>query len=316
MKSWLVYLFKFVLITFVLAFYLEMLCDNGLKKINNSIFGEWNKILQGRVNADVLIMGSSRAVVSYDPSVISKKSNLKSYNLGFNAGGENLQLEKLKIYLKFNQNPKIIIQNIDQAHFGFNKNLPEETQFIPFIENNEMKDFLIKYNSKYEYLDYVPLLKYNNYQSVFFEGFLSNFKSIKAKNPNFNGFIPVSKQFKLDEHNLRNLEKVKIEQHDISGKVDKMLNFYSENLNSECLVFFVWAPEKVERLNQKFLSSKEYVKTILKKKIKNNPNYFFIDLMDNPISYNQNYYYDTFHLNSNGAKIFSIELMENILKKI
>lgn len=314
MKNWVLYILKFIFLSLIVAFFLQIVCDNGLKKINNSIYNEWSKILGGKINADVLIMGSSRAVVSYNTEIVSRMSGLESYNLGFNAGGENLQLEKLKLYLKLNKKPKIIIQNIDQAHFGFNQELPEETQFIPFLGNNDLKAFLAKYDPKYNYLEYIPLLKYNNNQYVFFEGIVSNFKSVIPNNLIFNGFVPVNKKFKLDKHNLINLEKVKIEKQNISGKIDIMLKFYSENLNKDSFVFFVWAPEKVERLDPKFLNSKMYIKKILKNKIKANSNYFFIDMMDNPISYDQNCFYDTFHLNNYGAKIFTTELVQNINK--
>ena len=134
--------FKFIIeivgITLITGFSIQYLSDNGLKNLKNSRFNDWKNIIEGRINSDIIINGSSRGYVGYNPKIIGNMLKLSCFNLGFNAGGYNLQQSKFDIYLKNNKKPKLIIQNIDLAHFGKNMVLPDKAQFLPFINNENI----------------------------------------------------------------------------------------------------------------------------------------------------------------------------------
>jgi hypothetical protein len=70
--------------------FLKYLADSGLKKMNNNIFGDWNNILEGQLNSDLIVLGSTRGYVSYDPRILQKTTGLTSHNLSINAGSYNL----------------------------------------------------------------------------------------------------------------------------------------------------------------------------------------------------------------------------------
>src|SRR4051812_1813819 len=54
----------------ILAFGLHIAINHGLRKITTSKFGALNRIVDGRVNAEIVISGSSRALSHYDPRII------------------------------------------------------------------------------------------------------------------------------------------------------------------------------------------------------------------------------------------------------
>ncbi|MFV9484375.1 hypothetical protein ACNI3T_11065, partial [Christiangramia sp. ASW11-125] len=75
--------------------------------------------------------------------------------------------------------------------------------------------------------------------------------------------------------------------------------------------FFTWAPEYEERLiiNQTSVSK---IKMKIEEIIRDYPNAYFLDYSSHPLSKNANLFYDTFHLNAKGAKIFSKIIGEDI----
>jgi hypothetical protein len=106
----------FCLIT-ACAYALDAIITRGLRRINTSAFGAFNKVMSGKVNAEIIINGSSRALSHYDPRIIQRMTGLSSFNLGMNASQIDVELAILKNYLKHNATPKVVIQNLDLFSF-------------------------------------------------------------------------------------------------------------------------------------------------------------------------------------------------------
>lgn len=318
MRSFFVFLSKLILVIFFISFTIEFVSDRGLSKLKNSVYNDWNNILQGNLNSEVIIMGSSRGFVSYDSQIISRKLNLSTHNLSFNAAGFQLQQEKLDIYLKYNRKPKIIIQNIDLAHFNTNDVIPDENQFLPFINNFEVNNLLLKYDEKYKVLKYFSLLKYNQNIGLLKLGVVSNFYQNDIENQStYNGYCPQNIPFKVDYHNLKKLDNILNENVNLNfykSKLDKIIKFYKKKVGSETQIIFVWAPEHNLRLQAKY--EKIYI-PIIKELItidEQNENIHFINFFNDKILNSDEYFYDTFHLNKKGSKIFSTMLSDKITK--
>src|SRR5262249_23929136 len=90
---------------------------SGLRRINTSNFGVSNRIVDGKVNADIVISGSSRALVHYDPRIIEEQTGLTAFNIGLNASRIDMQLARLKTYLRHNKRPSLLIHNLDLFSF-------------------------------------------------------------------------------------------------------------------------------------------------------------------------------------------------------
>src|SRR5262249_17993016 len=75
--------------------------------------GSLNRVMSGRVNAQIVITGSSRALAHYDPAIIECVTGKTAYNLGLNGSHTDMQLALLKAYLRHNVKPEIVVHNLD-----------------------------------------------------------------------------------------------------------------------------------------------------------------------------------------------------------
>ena len=97
----LIFFVPIIVLSFVLDFYIS----NQLKKSKTHAFREypvWNDINAGNINADLLIMGSSRAWRHIDPNIIDDSLKLKSYNLGMDGQHLPMQLWRYETFLQKN----------------------------------------------------------------------------------------------------------------------------------------------------------------------------------------------------------------------
>lgn len=315
MNHFLFYLVKILAVTFCLAFAIQYFADSGLKKIEASIFQDWENLLQGDINSELVISGSSRGAVSYNPDILENITGLSSYNLSYNAGSFNLQYLKMETYLKRNKAPEIIIQNIDLSHFSRTNAIPEEFQFLPFLYDDDLRESLSEINNKYQIYKYVPLVKYNNHHSLLLKGILSGLgKDLKIYSTS-KGYLPIDKPFEMDKHNLERLANLNYNASSIldlySEGLDSTTSFYKKKIPSSTQVFLVWAPEFKERRDT-ISAVTSLIRTEVRKRFKDMPNVLFLDYRNDPISEDSIYFYDSFHLNKKGSEIFSYKVSNDI----
>lgn len=312
MRKIMLYILEIIVISFFTASVIQYFSDKGLSNLKNSLYNDWQNIIEGKINSDVLIMGSSRGFVCYNSKIIEDKLKLKTFNISYNAAGYKLQQSKLDIYLKNNIKPKIIIQNIDLAHFNENSMLPEEFQFMPFLNNKCINDLILPYDKKCNCFRYIPLLKYNQGLNLLKNGILANFWDFNVENEStYAGYCPQQRIFKVDSHNLKKLKKMSDDGLDMN-KYKKMLSgiikFYNTRLDDSTKIIFVWAPEHKLRLNKIYDLTRNPLIKELKSIQRNNKNIYFINMSNYEISKHDNYFYDTFHLNKRGSEVFSKNL--------
>ena len=70
---------------------LDFIITLGLKKSESDDFREWNDLYQSKINADLIINGSSRAWVHISPQILDTSFSIDSYNLGID--GHNFYLQ-------------------------------------------------------------------------------------------------------------------------------------------------------------------------------------------------------------------------------
>src|SRR5690349_10564607 len=96
---------------------LDRCVNTGLRRMAVGECGVSNQMLNGTINTEILINGSSRALCHYDPRIIEATTSLKAFNIGHNASQTDVQLAMLKTYLKHNSKPRLVIQNLDSFTF-------------------------------------------------------------------------------------------------------------------------------------------------------------------------------------------------------
>ena len=74
--------FAFGLLLLAVAF--DVLLTAKVLRSRTSPFATWNDLYQRNIEADVLVMGSSRAFVQFNPAIFDTVLHTNSYNLGMN----------------------------------------------------------------------------------------------------------------------------------------------------------------------------------------------------------------------------------------
>lgn len=134
--------------------------ERGLRNITTSSFGATNRVVQGEINAQILITGSSRALVHYDPRVLSAATGLRTFNLGRNGSQTDLQLAVLKTYLAHNSAPQLIIHNLDLYSFTTSHEIYDPAQYLPYLGEPALYDAIARVYPEAWKWKHLPLYGY------------------------------------------------------------------------------------------------------------------------------------------------------------
>lgn len=173
MKRFIIKSLVFFFIVFGLAWALDYSISKGLLQMENYRFKPWHDMIQGDINADVIIMGNSRGLSHFEPWTIDSICGTTSYCLGM--GGYGITVETLKYYCYrlYNKKPKCIVQQVDYYTMRYYTapHQHESEQFLPLIYDKRMHQELLRVG--YKPIDlYCPLYRYFGYQTVIKNGLL------------------------------------------------------------------------------------------------------------------------------------------------
>lgn len=176
MKRFLVKLMLFFVLVFGLAWGVDYSISKGLLEMEDYRFMSWHDMLQGGIDADVVIMGNSRALSHFEPWTIDSICGTHSYNLGLGGYAISVEILKYHCYRLHNKKPRYIIQQVDYhtLRSDFAPHQHESEQFLPLIYDKGMHKELLRVG--YKPLDvFCPLYRYFGYQMVIKNGFLEFF---------------------------------------------------------------------------------------------------------------------------------------------
>lgn len=288
-------------------FIADYFISNKLKK-NHKSPGEievWNDIYSGNINSDIAIYGSSRAWVHIDPSILEDSLNLKAYNFGIDGHNFWLQYLRHKEYLKYNNSPKIILLSVDVFSLQKRKDLYELNQFLPFMLWNKN---IIKFTSSYNgftYKDYYfPLLRYN--------GKIRKIELDREDNTEItyrqNGYKGMEREWNTDLAKA----KLKMSQYKInmdSSSVNLFNQFLMETKENNIKVILVYTPEYID--GQKFVENRDEIIKVYKE-FAEKYNLIFLDYSNNDLCKRKELFYNSSHLNKEGAEIFTRKLSSEL----
>lgn len=260
-------------------------------------------VLNGNINKDLIILGSSRGVGNIMAGQLEEQTGLSSYNLSYQ--GTNIEFHNFifTTLLKNNKAPKKLILSIDSPYtFLEEKSLGFRAEpLIPLSANNYINNELIKRgeNSLLSKFFYLGRISKSNF----------SFKKIKQRpnNPIDNyGSMPLLKttfknknlqfNYNLIAYNLAEETPRKLE-------VFKHIQQVCKDKNIELICVFT--PSFV-KFHQPFL---ERFKLLLTPE-----NKLFTYNLERDIYTDTNYFYDVSHLNLKGATLFTSELSTFINK--
>ena len=314
MKKFLTQFFMFVLILLIFSYIFDIFISNNLKKSNSFAhkeYSSWNSLLEGRINSDVLIYGSSRAWVQINPAMITKIFNLSCYNLGIDAHNFWLQNLRHEYVLEKNKQPKFIIHSLDIFTLSKIPNLVNSEQFLPYmLFNNKIKKATISYKG-YKTIDYyIPLIRYfGNHESI--EESLQMSKNAINKIERINGYQGQNKIWNKDFEIAQKNNPIFEIPFD-EGTLELFDKFIKDCKRKNIKLIFVYTPEYIE--GQKFVKNRKFIIETFSKISKKYKIPFF-DYSNDSISFDKKYFYNALHLNKKGSEIFTKKFVATLEKE-
>src|SRR6187551_2869676 len=134
MRKFLIKTLVFGIVMVLLAFALDALVSHYLRQSKTYAAGEypvWNDVYDGKINSEIIIHGSSRAVVQIDPAILQKASGKTSYNLGVDGNSIWLEYFRHQQFLQHNVKPMLIIHSLDVFMLSDSVDIFNGEQFLP-----------------------------------------------------------------------------------------------------------------------------------------------------------------------------------------
>jgi hypothetical protein len=268
---------------------------------------------------DILIVGSSHAQFGISPELLTKKLNRTALNLAY-GGGANIgaQLTLFQKMIKKRIIPKIIIFGMDVFTLNAEPEYSDEFQKYLFKEPESISDFL----QKKMFHSYFQLY------SRFIPNYISQIKSGNFSLPYFNkiGSYDLSMFRKYEKYEITKFGWVKgygflnKKKFDRYSKVIFNPNKNAKNdLNEYILlckklkidIVFIQIPEHnlCLKWNKKYTDFNVWMNQFSKN---NGIPYWNFNNLINYSTTNDSLFFDSDHLNVNGAKLFSANLVQKI----
>jgi hypothetical protein len=306
MKKFTLRLLLFCLAPLPVLYLLAYVVDSGLRKSRYTYYSEWNDIFGGKINADVLMVGSSRAWVQFSPKIFDSILHVNSYNIGLDGAVMGLQYDRLKIYLQHNPKPKYIIQEVGfVSTFIAYTELPGTQQFLPYLNDPVIWRLVTEHSKAFSLADrYFPMFKYNNEFVLIKEGLLSNFGR-GAKEAKYKGYAGQNVNWDSSFHNFKSANPNGAAYPVDSAMIDSLQNYLGFCKANDIKVILVYPPSYIEALqydtNYKDLLA-IYDSFSKKYQIP------FYNFMNDSLCYNSANFYNSQHLNKAASEIFSTKL--------
>lgn len=297
----------FACLVLLLAIFLNALINSGLRRINTSSFGVSNRIVDGEVNADIVISGSSRALAHYDPRIIHELMGLTAFNIGLNGSQTDMQLARLKTYLRHNKRPFLLIHNLDLFSFQTtHTGVYDPGQYGPYLAEPEIYPALARINPNVWKSRFLPLYGYaaEDLQFSWILGVMGFF-GWNPPEDHFLGFRPRDSAWTDDFERFKamNPNGIRFEiEADGVNEMEKLLRLCKEQ---GIKVFLVYSPEYLEM--QSLTTNRAQVFARFDE-LSDRFGAPIFDYSGSPISARRKNFINSQHMNADGARTFSIDL--------
>jgi hypothetical protein len=307
MKKFLIQTTIFSTLLLAGAFALNTMLEKGLKKTNKGEFQTWNAIFSSKIDADLIISGSSRAWVHISPQILDSILGANSYNFGIDGYPFSMQYVRYKIFEKYNKRPKLILQNVDFNTLYKRKDLYGKTQFLPYTDEQLLQQELQKAGF-FNFDSYLPAIRYHSEYMTIYYGLMEFFNIKHYAGVRYKGYQGQEREW--DGSQLAEIlskdSLVSVIEPDIVELFDSFLSHCKEN---NIQVIFVFTPQYIKATE--FTKNKDEVIDIYRSFSKKY-DIPFLDYSHDPLCYDTTYFYNAMHLNKTGAELFSFKLANDI----
>lgn len=293
MKKFLIHSVVFAAILWVFAIIADIYVSNNLRYSKERKYTAWNGIYNDTTYYDLVINGSSRAWVQYDPHILDSILHLNTYNLGIDGSAINRQIIKYHKYCELHGQPKYLLQNIDiftmARTFGY-----EREQFFPYFFYD--KDLLHKAD-KYEHFTllekYIPYYRYIGIELHDWDAGL------------YKGYCGQDKAW--DGSMFSQMDTVQVSSD--SSMLRLFDDFLTEQAHLGTRVILVYSPIYHGVIDKCPDTSKMYT---MYDSLAIKHHLSILNYIEMPLCYDTAYFYNATHLNRQGAEIFTTRLAQDL----
>jgi len=304
MKPFLVKIILFLALLFLLD-----KCFIPVRALSSNMGGDKKLalLLEGKLNKELIVVGSSRAREGIATWMLQDSLQLSAYNLAY--GGSEIEFQEflLNILLLHNKKPSTIIKIIDE---DFELIPSEQNQFLRdrlylFLKYPEVRAEMVKQKNKNPYFAQLFVLYLMNKENFKFWNLNQN--STEKTNDTLMQFGTLPESYKkkdrdwtydtINQYNLSN---------ELPNKVAAFENFQNLCIKHNIQLIYV-IPPSYYTINPAFVNRL--------KKLLHSSFLLYIYDSSNPAYKDKNIFNDKVHLNKNGAKIFTKELIDFIKNK-
>jgi hypothetical protein len=284
----------------------------GLRRSTTGPVGLCNRVVDGRVNADVLILGSSRAYVHFDPAIVERWTGKSCFNIARDGTKPDFQLAFLQTYLRHNRRPEHLVLALDLTSLQGVGGIPNSGLYIAFLNQPEVFAALYQQDHRWLLAKYFPLVAI-----VQDRGCLSFYHQERERatieavrgllgwhRPEFlrAGYLPVDLEWRkdFDQFKSQNPDGAKVSID--SNAVAKLRSILELCRRLEVKVVLVYPPEYQE--SQSFCLNRREVFRVFEQ-LASEFQVPFWDYSNHPLCQKREYFYNSQHLNAKGAALFS-----------
>jgi hypothetical protein len=284
---------------------------SGMRHIETSAFGASNRVMSGQVNAEIVISGSSRALTHYESKIIQDMTGLSTFNIGRNGSQTDMQLAFLKAYLRNNSKPKLVIHNLDLYSFQTSKEIYDPAQYMPYLDQAPIYDAILRVYPDAWKWKVLPLYGYVTHDMRF--SWLLGLKTLVGLQPqedHVQGFLPRHTPWTGDfeKYRAENPDGVHTEiENEGARDVEELIALCKQ---ADVPLLLVYSPEYDEMQALERNRSEVFARI---HEICDRLDVPLWDYSGSPISSDRAYFYNSQHLNANGAKVFSTDLARRLI---
>jgi len=303
---------KIVVFIFIVA-----ITDKGLGHILSKLYfnqkeSEIHSLNYGlsECNADVLIFGNSRAQHHYDSRIISAALNMSCYNAGEDGGHCIIfPYAQIKIITE-RYSPKIIILEFSGV-FNYPGAYDRLSILLPYYKEYPEIRSLIQLRSRFERIKLISSIYPFNSNVIDIIRFHTNIPE------DFDGYIPLKKMLNIDllkpEPEIVRKSEIKTQVAD-TNMVNALENIIRICKRKNISLFIIISPT-FHSVNEKQGPLSPAAELALDIIHRNQVNY--LDFSSDPVfAGHSEWFADIFHLNEEGAKVFSNMVTDSITKTV
>lgn len=292
MKKYLIKILFFFTGWFAITIIIDFFYTNHLRKSNIREIVIWNDILNSKIDANIVYLGSSRAADHFQPEIIDSILGTRSYNLG--QYGQTIESDIIRYNLlrKYeDKTPYLYVWDVYFASFNSSSKYQDE-QYTPFLFNDDIWTAVNGKSTHFSFFDkYIPLLRYWR------KGIIPKYEALRDP---LRGFVYNNDTWNPDD--IANLEEGSLTYTIDESAFNEFCSTIDTMKKEGSDVIIVFSPLHIK--GQKAMKNLNHLIHKLES-VSSTKQCIFANYLSDPICYDSSYFKNAMHLNKEGTDFFS-----------